>query len=551
MATRAIPHSPERREEPSLRVLLVEDDENDYLLTRELLAKATGHRFDLEWVASYEAAREALRRDSHDVYLFGHLLGRRNGLELLAEAVSRQCRAPVILLTGQDEREVDIEAMKAGAADYLVKGRIDAALLDRSIRYAIERKRYQDSLRQVHAALEQRIRERTTALEQANDRLRSLAEELRGADRRKDEFLAMLAHELRNPLAPIRNALHIIHLRGPERRESIRQAWEIIDRQTEHLSRLVDDLLDVSRITRGKINLQKQPLDVATVVARAVEGSRPLMEARRHTLEVLVPDDVGRVEGDPIRLAQVLWNLLNNAAKYTPEDGRVWLEVEKGQGQIVLRVRDTGVGIPPEALPTVFDLFSQGERTLDRAEGGLGIGLTLVRQLTEMHGGAVEVFSEGPGKGSAFVVRLPLLAENAPAAVSGPGAADVGWGGLTARHRILVVDDNRDSAESLATLLRLVGNDVRTAHDGPRALEAAAAYHPDLVLLDIGLPGLNGYEVARRLRAEPNHHRAVLVAVTGYGGEEDRRRSLAAGFDHHMVKPIDFDALRALLASIG
>jgi CheY-like chemotaxis protein len=292
-------------------------------------------------------------------------------------------------------------------------------------------------------------------------------------------------------------------------------------------------------------------LDVATVVARAVEGSRPLMEVRRHTLEVSVPDDAGRVEGDPIRLAQVLWNLLNNAAKYTPEGGRVWMEVEKRQEQIVLRVRDTGVGIPSEALPTVFDLFSQGERTLDRAEGGLGIGLTLVRQLTEMHGGAVEVFSEGPGKGSAFVVRLPLLAENAPAAVSGPSAADVGWGELTAKHRILVVDDNRDSAGSLATLLRLVGNDVRTAHDGPRALEAAAVYHPDLVLLDIGLPGLNGYEVARRLRAEPNHHRVVLVALTGYGGEEDRRRSLAAGFDHHMVKPIDFDALRALLASIG
>ncbi len=518
-------------QEPRLRVLLVEDDEDDYVLTRDLLCDIPGYRFDLEWTATYEAGREALHQHRHEVYLFDYRLGEHNGLELLREAVSAGVKAPVIFLTGQGERELDIEAMKAGAADYLVKGKIDAALLERSIRYALERQRYHDSLRRMHASLEEKVRERTLALEDAN--------------RRKDEFLAMLAHELRNPLAPIRNALHIIGMRGPERRQSVRQAWEIVDRQVDHMVRLVDDLLDVSRITRGKINLQKQPLDVSAIVSRAVEGSRPLIDSRGHTLEIHLPDDAGRVEGDPVRLAQVLWNLLNNAAKYTPEGGHIRLTVEKGEGEVVLRVRDTGMGIPADVLPAIFDLFTQAERTLERAEGGLGIGLTLVRQLTEMHDGTVEATSAGPGQGSEFVVRLPLLMD-APLADGTVGAADDG--GSSRRRRILVVDDNRDSAESLATLLRLVGNEVKTAHDGRQALETAAAYRPDMVLLDIGLPVLNGYEVARRLRTEPSYGRAVLVALTGYGSEEDRRRSLSAGFDHHMVKPVDFDSLRTLLA---
>ena len=247
------------------------------------------------------------------------------------------------------------------------------------------------------------------------DRLRA-EEALREADRRKDEFLAMLAHELRNPLAPIRNALHVVQMRGQERRQAVRQAWAMIERQVETLVRLVDDLLDVSRISRGKINLRKEPVDVATLVARAVEGSRPLIEARRHDLKVALPDEPMRVEADPTRMAQVLWNLLNNAAKYTPEGGRIWLTAAREGGEAVIRVRDTGMGIPPEMLPRMFDLFTQAERTLDRAEGGLGIGLTLVRRLTEMHNGVVQAFSAGPGEGSEFVVRLPLLPDVSPAA---------------------------------------------------------------------------------------------------------------------------------------
>ncbi len=378
---------------------------------------------------------------------------------------------------------------------------------------------------------------------------RKRAEEaLREAARRKDEFLAMLGHELRNPLAPIRNALGVVRLHGLGAEESVRQAWEMIERQVDHLVRLVDDLLDVSRITSGKINLVKRPVDVATVVERAVESSRPLIEQRRHALTVSVPDEPLRVEADLTRLAQVVWNLLNNAAKYTPEGGHIGLTVERQAGEVVLRVRDDGMGIPPDVLPKVFDLFTQAERTLDRAEGGLGIGLTLVRRLTEMHGGTVAVHSDGPGRGSEFAVRLPLLPdEPAPAR---PGRQEPRAAPTAAPRRILVVDDNTDSAESLATLPRLLGNQVRTAPDGPCALDAAASYRPDVILLDIGLPGMDGYEVARRLRAEDRYGRPLLAALTGYGGEEDRRRARAAGFDRHMIKPVEIEVLQDMLKSL-
>jgi PAS domain S-box-containing protein len=394
----------------------------------------------------------------------------------------------------------------------------------------------------------------STELIQCN--LRDVAERRQGeealkeANRRKDEFLTMLAHELRNPLAPIRNALAIVQMRGQERRQAVRQAWAMIERQVECLVRLVDDLLDLSRISRGKIDLKKHPVDMAIIVARAVECSQPLIDARRHELQMMLPDEPMPVDADVTRMAQVLLNLLNNAAKYTPERGRIWLTAQKSPSEIAVHVRDNGMGIPADILPRIFDLFVQAERTLNRADGGLGIGLTLVRWLTEMHGGRVEASSAGPGQGSEFVVRLPLLGGQ-PAAVAPALAADSAKGGRTfVKRRILVVDDNKDSADSLAMLLRLVGNDVRTVHDGRQALVVAEAYRPHLVLLDIGLPGLNGYEVARRLRAEPWIGNTTLVALTGYGGEDDRRRAEAAGFAYHMVKPVDFDALDKLLAAL-
>jgi PAS domain S-box-containing protein len=374
-----------------------------------------------------------------------------------------------------------------------------------------------------------------------------LYQELRQVDRLKDEFLAMLAHELRNPLAPIRNALELIRLEAPHQPPAARENWGIIERQVTHLVRLVDDLLDVSRISQGKIVLQKEPLELSTVVARALESSQPLIQARRHTLSVRVSPDPMPVEGDLVRLVQVLSNLLNNAAKYTAEGGRVELIAEREGEEVVLRVRDTGVGIAPEMLPHLFTLFTQSERTLDRSEGGLGIGLTLVRRLTEMHKGRVEARSAGLGKGSEFIVRLPL-AKSAPPPEEGTASAKV-EAPAGARRRVLVVDDLQDSARTMGRLLTVMGHDVRTAHEGHTALELAASFRPEIVLLDIGLPGMDGYEVGRQLRArESASWQPVLIALTGYGAPEDRQLSQAAGFNAHLVKPVDLEALKHLLA---
>lgn len=378
--------------------------------------------------------------------------------------------------------------------------------------------------------------------------LRDRVESLREADHRKDEFLAMLAHELRNPLAPIRNALQFVRMTSPEPESAVTNAYDIIERQVEHLVRLVDDLLDVSRITTGKITLQKEVVDLAAIISRAIEGARPLLDARRHQLEVSLPKASLMLEADPLRLAQVLWNLLNNAAKYTPEGGRIQLTAVRDQGDAVVRVRDTGMGIPAEMLPKVFDLFTQMERTLARAEGGLGIGLTLVRRLTEMHKGKVEAHSAGPGHGSEFIVRLPLLPEADVAGNSLDSSEGAKRAAPSSEMRILVVDDNRDSAESLSMLLRLFGNDVRSAYDGKLALEAANAYNPDVVLLDIGLPGLDGYQVCRSLRKQTAARQPLIIAMTGYGQEEDQRRSTEAGFNAHLIKPVDLETLQDLLS---
>jgi PAS domain S-box-containing protein len=373
--------------------------------------------------------------------------------------------------------------------------------------------------------------------------LRGRAEELAENDRRKDEFLAMLSHELRNPLAPIRNAVHVLNAvaTGPQ----VVQAREVIERQVTHLARLVDDLLDVSRITRGKIALRPESVALEDVVARAVETTRPLVEARGHSLSVEVRPGTPRFTADPVRLAQVIANLLNNAAKYTDPGGRIAVRAGREGGEAVVRVRDTGVGIPVEMLPHVFELFTQAERTLDRAQGGLGIGLTLVKSLVEQHGGRVEAFSDGPGRGSEFVVRLPLPVESAAAVRAVTPRPAV----APSKRRVLVVDDNADAADTLAMVLSMRGYDVRVARDGPAALDTARHFLPQLVLLDIGLPGMDGYAVARALRADGRSGPLRLVALTGYGREEDRRRSAEAGFDDHVVKPIAPEELLQLLAA--
>ena len=534
-------------ESQPVRVLLVEDDEDDYFLTRDLLSEIQGQRFRLEWVKDYDTALEAMGRNGHDVYLLDYWLGQRNGLELLRGAREGGCQGPIILLTGQGEREVDIEAMRAGAADFLIKGRIDAALLERSLRYAIERQRDRKALRQAHDHLEERVKERTVALESANEALRDREEALREAHRRKDEFLAMLAHELRNPLAPIRNSLQILKMSRVDA-ATAQKTMEIMERQVHQLVRLVDDLLDVSRVMRGKIELRKEPVELATVLARAVETAKPLIEVQGHQLDVSVPQESLLLDADPVRLAQVIGNLLTNSAKYTEANGHIWLTARRDGAQAVLSVGDTGIGIAPDMLPHVFDLFVQADHASTKAQGGLGIGLTLVKNLVEMHKGMVEARSEGLGKGSEFLVRLPLVTQEGLE----PGEMETDrQPPIVSGHRLLVVDDNQDAALSLALLLRLQGHDVQVAHDGPTALQLAVASRPDLVFLDIGMPGMDGYEVARRLRRTPGLEKVVLAALTGWGQQEDRRRTAEAGFDHHLVKPPEPKVLDSLLSTLA
>jgi len=371
------------------------------------------------------------------------------------------------------------------------------------------------------------------------------------ADLHKDEFLATLAHELRNPLAPIRNSLHI--LKSPEADRALADTvWEMMERQVYNMTRLVDDLMDVSRIHWGKIELRSEEVDLASVVRRAVEASMPLIDERRHDLRIELPETPVGLKGDPTRLEQILDNLLNNAAKYTDPGGRIRLVAAREGECAVIRVQDTGIGIEPEMLSKVFGLFVQAERRLDRSKGGMGIGLSLVRQLVEMHGGTILAHSEGPGRGSEFVVRLPAptVEDGHPHGIRAVASPSPPSNSTPARRRILVVDDNEDSARTMALLLvRLWKQEVRVAHDGPSAVEAALSFLPEVILLDIGLPGLSGYEVAERLRRRPEFAGTLLVAMTGWGQDEDRRRSREAGFDRHLVKPVDPEALRKLLSN--
>jgi PAS domain S-box-containing protein len=378
-------------------------------------------------------------------------------------------------------------------------------------------------------------------------RMQTLEEE----GRQTTEFLAMLAHELRNPLAPIRNAVQWMQ-RSPLRDPTLDGARDIIDRQVAHLSHLVDDLLDVGRIATGTIALRSAALDLSMVAARAIETSLPLMQARRQSFHTEMPDQQVLVQGDQTRLMQIVMNLLNNAAKYTPENGAVFLKLEAGDREATLTVSDTGIGIAPELLPKIFDLFMQGRRTLARSEGGLGIGLTLVKRLVALHGGEVAAFSEGLDRGSRFVVRLPLLHPRRLSGPASPLASAAASPAAPALHsrRVLVIDDNQDSTTSMAMLLKLVGHEVCVAQDGGTGLREAERFLPQVVLLDIGLPDINGYEVARRLRQHPSLQSATLIAMTGYGQPEDRQRSSEAGFHHHLVKPVDWETLERLLATV-
>jgi len=382
-----------------------------------------------------------------------------------------------------------------------------------------------------------------TELKQLEESLEHKAQRLEEVDRRKDQFLATLAHELRNPLAPIQNALELMRLAATHS-DAVGSALDVTERQVHQLVRLVDDLLDVARISQGKVELRKQIVPLADLVNGAVESTRPLLSAKAHRLETRLPSEPTYVDADPDRVQQVLTNLLNNAAKYTDARGEIAIIATRNADQVSISVRDNGVGIAPELLPKIFDLFTQSDVSVGRAQGGLGIGLTLVRNLVEMHGGSVSVASEGPGKGSQFTVMLPAARKQGEKARMSQPAFDA------QNHKpakILLVDDNKDVVSMLAILLRRIGHEVSIAHDGPEAIATAESEHPEFILLDIGLPGMDGYEVAQRLRAAPELKDAYLVAMTGYGQEEDLKRAEVAGFHHHLLKPVRLETIQAAL----
>jgi len=382
-----------------------------------------------------------------------------------------------------------------------------------------------------------------TERKRADARIYDLMADLKAADVRKDEFLATLAHELRGPLAPLHSALEILRLANDDP-DLLQHSRATMERQLSHLERLIDDLLDVSRITRDKIDLRRDYVELASVIHQSLEACRPLAESAYHEISLTLPPQPIYLHADPIRLAQVFSNILNNACKYTEPGGRISLTAERQGSDAMIRIQDSGIGILPDKLGSIFEMFAQTDRGSKRSQGGLGIGLWLVRRLVEMHGGSVEALSDGVGHGSEFIVRLPVLIERPVTPLPKPTAEPPT---LTPR-RFLIVDDSKDAAMSLAMLLKMSGNETRIAYDGLQAVEAARQFHPDVVLLDIGLPKLNGYDACRRIREQPEGKDMVMVALTGWGQEEDRRKSHEDGVDYHIVKPVDYRVLMSLLA---
>lgn len=511
-----------------VRFLLVDDLEEN-LLALEALLRRDG-LIQLKARSGPEALEILLREDVALALVDVQMPG-MDGFELaeLMRGTDRTRRVPIIFLTaGTADKQRRFRGYEAGAVDFLHKP-LEPDILRSKADVFFELGRQRQEIARLLAES------------------RRTAEALRDADRRKDEFLATLAHELRNPLAPIRNGLHLMRLAGHDP-VTVASSREMMERQLVHLVRLVDDLLDISRVTSGKIQLRLDRISVRSAIEAAVETSRPAVERGGHTLEMRVPEEPIWLRADAVRLAQVLGNLITNAAKYTPDGGRIELTAERDGDEAVIQVTDTGVGIPADMLPRVFDLFSQVGGHLERSQGGLGIGLALARSLVELHGGRVSAESGGPGRGSTFTVRLP--ATPIPGRLNPPTPPPEVAAPEKRARRILVVDDNRDGAESLATLLQLAGHTTRLAHSGSDAVKAVQEFQPDLVFLDIGMPGMSGYEVAEQLRADPATHRIVLIAVTGWGTEEDRRRTTEAGFAHHLTKPVDPNVLERLLNAI-
>jgi signal transduction histidine kinase len=535
-----------------IRVLLVDADEDGVVLMRGLIAEMAAPA-DVERAASFGMGLEKMTSHRYDAHLVACRLGTKSGVDLLRAYRESGGDGPVILIADEPERAEDLAATESGAADYLVRDRLDATLLERSIRYSVEASRRAAALRRVRDELETRVNERTDALETMNEALaaevaerRAAERALREADRRKDAFFATLAHELRNPLAPLSSATEILSRTGDTPEEGARRerALRVIERQVAKMARLIDDLLDLSRVTHGKLELRRERVSLAAVIESALETAGPLLLGRRQAFELIVPETPVLLHVDPMRLAQVLSNLLSNAAKYTEPGGRIRLEAVRNGEDVVVSVIDSGIGIPTAHLAHVFTMFGQGHRAHEAVYGGLGIGLALAKSLTELHGGSLTAASEGEGKGSVFTLRLACVATDSAAPLA---ATQAPRSAPPPPRRILVVDDNVEAALTLAELLALEGHETHVAHDGPSAVDAARSLSPDVAILDIGLPGFDGFEVARRLRAEPGLRGLLLVALSGWVQPDDRARSREAGFDHHLAKPVQLKSLELVL----
>lgn len=559
-----------------VNILLV-DDQPANLQALEVILEGLGQ--NLVRASSGKEALKRLLNTEFAVILMDVCMPEMDGLETAALIRERDLsrHTPIIFLTAYEKTDVQMfEGYSLGAVDYLFKPLVPIILRSKvavfvelfqkteqvkqqvellrqkereehESRLAAEKQRWEMDLLRREA---ERDKETSEILAHKAGELSHLNRAIQEADRRKDEFLAMLGHELRNPLAPISNALHILRQSGNDPQTTV-EMYDILQRQVHHMSRLIDDLLDVSRISRGKLELRTQRLNLTEIISHAVESAHPLIGEYRHQLHVRVPDRPVWLDADPTRLEQVLANLLNNAAKYTEPGGRIDITVSPNQGadglgDAVITVQDTGIGIPPDMVERIFELFTRVDRSLSSStQWGMGIGLALVRTIVELHGGRVQASSSGAGQGSTFEVRLPLASaiDWEPPALAPPTIAT-----SDRPVNVLVVDDNKPAVHSLALLLRKQGHRVRIAYDGPEALEAVRIHVPEVVLLDIGLPGMNGYEVARRLKEQDGFDRVVLVALTGYGQLEDRRSSQEAGFDHHLVKPVEPAALEEIFS---
>lgn len=543
--------------------ILIVDDEPKNLTVLETVLDDPGYR--LVCANSGEQALLALMAQEFAVLVLDVRMPDMTGFELAALVKQRKKTAfvPIIFLTAYyNEDQHILQGYGSGAVDYLHKP-VNASVLrskvavfaelfrrgraleaaNRTLQAEVaERRRAETGLSELNETLDRRVTERTDAL-QASEL------QLRNADRRKDEFLATLAHELRNPLAPVRHAVQVLRLKGLATPE-LRWASELIDRQVQSMSRLIDDLMDVSRINQGKIELRRERVALPEILADAVEATRPLIDECKHLLVLNIPGGEWPLDADATRLVQAFMNLLNNAAKYMDANGRIEVGVRREQGDVVVTVKDSGIGISPDRLDGVFDMFSQVETALSRSRGGLGIGLSLTQRLVEMHGGSVKARSDGLGAGSCFEVRLPLADQVLQQLEAGTDAGQDRFA-TGAPLRILIADDNQDAAATLAMLLELMGHQVQYVHDGEAAVAAALDFNPQVVLLDIGMPKLNGYQACGKIRTLVGGAAMTLVAVTGWSQPDDRRASQAAGFDRHLVKPVDPATLADLLAAVA